>query len=305
IVGEGLEDHGSVFAATSESLAMMTAYSIMLDESGEMVLGGDRVGVAYSPEMMNYIREDIGFQGAIVTDWAVMTGQNDGDVFMATAWGAEDMDPVDRYVRVLENGVDMFGGVNSAEYILQAYEKWQQQYEAGERDVDADTRWAESGTRILVLSFAAGLFDSPFVDLEKSLETVGSAERIEAGFNAQLDSVVMVKNDGVIAEAVEGDLSEMTVYIPHTYDVGFAGMFGPPSVVEGPSLSVEAAEEIFGTVITDEVELDEDGNVTSQTAPDLADVDLVLVGLRSPNNGDPFSHAGMDAETGEWYPLSL
>ncbi|HHW83840.1 MAG TPA: glycoside hydrolase family 3 protein [Actinomycetales bacterium] len=305
IPGEGLEAHSSVFAATTESLALMTAYSIMLNEDGEPVLGGDMAGVVYNEEVMRHIREDIGFEGAIVTDWGVMAGQNDEGAFIATAWGAEDMTPTERYFTVLKNGVDMFGGVNKAEFILEAYDMWQTEFEAGNVDVDADTRWVESGTRILKNYFAPGLFDSPFVDLDESLETVGSADKIEAGFNAQLNSVVMVKNDGAIAEATEADLAELTVYIPHTFDIGFAGSFGPASVVEGPSLSVEAAEEIFGTVITDTVELDDDGNVTSQTAPDLADVDLVLVGLRSPNNGNPFSHAGQDRETGEWYPLSL
>src|SRR5690606_18416899 len=120
-----------------------------------------------------------------------------------------------------------------------------------------------------------------------------------------LQSVVMVKNDGTIAQASEGDWSDKTVYIPHTYDVGAASLFGPATYTEGPSLSVEAAGEIFGTVLTDTVELDDEGKVVSATAPDLSEVDLVLVGLRSPNNGMPFSGAGQDPETGEWYPFSL
>ncbi|NTW41711.1 MAG: glycoside hydrolase family 3 protein, partial [Cellulomonadaceae bacterium] len=305
ITGEGLDDHASVFAAATDSLAMMTSYSISLDKDGNPVAGGELMGTAYNTELMSYIRNDIGFKGAIVTDWAVMTGITDEGAFLGTAWGAEGLTPVERYVKVLKNGVDMFGGVNSAEFILQAYDAWQAEFEAGTVDVDADTRWAESGARILTMSFAPGLFDAPYVELEESLATVGSAENVEAGFNAQLNSVVMVKNDGTIAEAAEGDWSDKTVYIPHTYDTGMGGLFGPATYTEGPSLSVEAAEQIFGTVITDAVELDADGKVVTVTAPDLADVDLVLVGLRSPNNGGPFNAAGQDAETKAWYPLSL
>ncbi|WP_024285106.1 glycoside hydrolase family 3 N-terminal domain-containing protein [Cellulomonas sp. KRMCY2] len=305
IPGEGLDDHASVFAAATDSLAMMTAYSIMLDEDGNPVAGDQVVGTAYNTELMRMIREDIGFEGAIVTDWAVMTGMTDEGAFLGTAWGAESMTPVERYFTVLKNGIDMFGGVNTSEFILEAYDMWQAEFEAGNVDVDADTRWAESGTRILTMYFAPGLFDTPYVDLEESLATVGSADKIEAGFNAQLESVVMVKNDGTIAEAAEGDWSDKTVYIPHTYDVGAASLFGPATYTEGPSLSVEAAEQIFGTVITDTVELDAEGKVVSATAPDLSDVDLVLVGLRSPNNGNPFTASGQDAATGQWYPLSL
>lgn len=305
IPGAGLEDHLSVFAGATDSLAMMTAYSIMLNEDGTPAVGDQEVGVAYNAEMMRIIREDLGFEGAIVTDWGVMSGYTDEGAFLGTAWGAEGMTPVERYYTVLENGIDMFGGVNKAEHILAAYDMWQAEFEAGNVDVDADTRWIESGTRILTNYFAPGLFDAPYVDLEESLATVGSAEKIQAGFDAQLESVVMVKNDDVIAAAGEGDWSDKTVYIPHTYDVGTPSLFGPPAYVEGPSLSIEAAEEIFGTVVTDTVELDAEGKVVSATAPDLTDVDLVLVGLRSPNNGMPFSGAGQDPETGEWYPFSL
>ena len=305
VPGEGLDDHASVFAAATDSLAMMTAYSIMLGEDGNPVAGEQVIGTAYNTELMRQIREDIGFKGAIVTDWAVMTGITDEGAFLGTAWGAESMTPVERYVAVLKNGIDMFGGVNTSEHILEAYDAWQAEFEAGTVEVDADTRWAESGARILTMYFAPGLFDSPFVELEESLATVGSAENVEAGFNAQLSSVVMVKNDGTIAEAAEGDWSDKTVYIPHTYDTGMSGLFGPAVYTEGPSLSVEAAEQIFGTVLTDTVELDAEGKVVSQTAPDLSDVDLVLVGLSSPNNGGPFNAAGQDPETKAWYPLSL
>lgn len=305
IPGEGLDDHLSVFAAATDSLAMMTAYSIMLGEDGNPVAGDEAVGVAYNAELMRMIREDAGFDGAIVTDWAVMTGYTDEGAFLGTAWGAESLTPVERYFTVLKNGIDMFGGVNTAEFILEAYDMWQAEFEAGTVDVDADTRWAESGTRILTMYFAPGLFDAPYVELEESLATVGSAENVEAGFDAQLESVVMVKNDGTIAEAAEGDWSDKTVYIPHTYDVGAASLFGPATYTEGPSLSIDAAEQVFGTVITDTVELDAEGMVVSVVAPDLSDVDLVLVGLRSPNNGMPFSGAGQDVETGQWYPFSL
>lgn len=301
--GGNLDEHASVFAAAKDSLGMMTNYSIQLDGEGNPLLGDAAVGTAYNAETLRLIRDEIGFTGAIVTDWGVMSGSKDEGALIATGWGAEDMAPVERYYTVLKNGVDMFGGVNDATFILQAYDLWNERYAAGEVDEDADARWQESGARILTAYFAPGLFDSPFVDLEKSEKTVGSEENIKAGFDAQLDSVVMLKNDGTVAE--DADWSDKTVYIPHTYDVGHPGLFGPAEYTDGETLSVDAAKEIFGTVLTDTVEYDADGKVTSMTAPDLSDVDAVFVGLRSPNNGTPFSAAGKDKETGEWYPFSL
>lgn len=301
--GNNFDAHASVFAAASDALAMMTNYSIMVDGDGEPILGREAVGTAYSAERMAVIRDEIGFKGAIVTDWGVMTGANDEGAFIATAWGAEDLEPAERFYQVLSHGTDMFGGVNDSTLILEAYELWTERFEAGEIDVDADTRWQESGTRILTNYFAPGLFDSPFVELEKSLEIVGAAASVEAGYNAQLDSVVLVKNDGVITAGA--DWSDKTVYIPHTSDKGHGGLFGPPAYTEGPTIDVATAEGIFGAVLTDEVELDDDGNIVSITAPDVSDADLVLVGMRSPNNGNNFSASGVDAETGEWYPFSL
>lgn len=301
--GDNLDEHLSVFAAASDSLGLMTNYSIQLDGEGNPLMGDEAVGTAYNSATMAMIRDDMGFEGAIVTDWGVMSAVGDEGAFIATGWGAEDMEPVERYYRVLKNGVDMFGGVNDSTLILEAYDLWTQRYEAGEIDVDPDTRWQESGTRILTNYFAPGLFDSPFVDLENSLNVVGSEKAVAAGFEAQLDSVVMLKNDEAIAADV--DWSDKTVYIPHTFDEGHAGVFGPPTYTEGSTLDLEAAAKVFGTVVTDTVELDDEGKVISMTAPDLSDVDAVLVGLRSPNNGGPFTGAGLDAETGEWYPFSL
>ena len=41
--------------------------------------------------------------------------------------------------------------------------------------------------------------------------------------------------------------------------------------------------------------------------PDLSDVDMVIVGMRSPNNGSLFSKAGIQTKDGKssFYPLSL
>lgn len=305
IPGDNIDASLSVFEAAAESLGMMTDYSILLDSEGNSLGGGDAVGTAYDAETMAKIREEVGYDGIIVTDWGVMSGSDDEDAMFGMAWGAEDLTPAERYYQVLLNGTDMFGGVNDATYILEAYDLWNQHYEAGDVDVDADTRWQESGARILTGFFAPGLFDSPFVELEDSLEVVGSEEAVTAGYEAQLESVVMTKNDGTIAESTLEDWADKTVYIPHTYDTGHAGVFGDAAYTEGATITVEAAEELFAEVVTDTVEYDAEGKVTSITAPDLSDVDLALVGMRSPSSGAVFSNSGRNPETGEFYPFSL
>lgn len=302
--GDNFDAHTEAFLGAVDSAAVMTAYSIALDGDGEPLFG-ERVGSAYDSVRTGLLRED--FDGVVVTDWGVTAGgSTDPDAMIGTSWGADDMTVDERHYAILKNGVDMFGGNNAVEPVLAAYDMWQADFEAGTNDVDADTRFRESGTRILTMLFQPGLYENAYLDLEESKAVLASEDKVAAGYAAQLASAVMLKNDGetVTASDVES-WKDKTVYIPRSYDTGFDGAFGPGEYTEGPGLDVETAEQYFGTVVTDEAVEDADGVVTSYTAPDLTDVDLVLVGMSSPNNGSNFTKAGQDAETGAWYPLSL
>jgi beta-glucosidase len=300
--GDNLAEHVSVFEAALDSAAVMTAYSIALDGEGQPLFE-DRRGTAYDSGRMAILRDDLSYEGVVVTDWGVMTGITDEGAFIGTAWGAEELTPAERYVEVLATGHDMFGGVNDATYLLEGADLWQEKFEAGELDMDAETRFQLSGARILNMMIQVGLYESAFLDPEESAAVLASEDKIAAGYEAQLASIVMLKNDGVIAEGT--DWSDATVYIPQSYDVGLPSLFGEATYTEGPTLDLDVAAEYFGTVVTDEVEYDADGKVVSYTAPDLTDVDVVLVGMDSPTTGAVFGNSGYNAETGVWSPLSL
>ncbi|WP_062519850.1 glycoside hydrolase family 3 N-terminal domain-containing protein [Demequina silvatica] len=302
--GDNLDEHVSVFEGALDSAAMMTAYSVALDADGEPLLGAERMGTAYDSGRMEILRDDLSYEGVVVTDWGVMTGSKDEGAFIATAWGAEDLTPAERYLEVLANGTDMFGGVNDATFILEGADLWQEKFEAGELDMDAETRFQLSGTRILNMFFQTGLYEDAFLAPEVSASVLASEDKVAAGYEAQLASIVMLKNDGTVAEGT--DWSDKTVYIPQSYDVGLSSLFGEATYTEGPSMDLEVAKEFFGEVVTDEVVYKKDGTtVKSYTAPDLSDVDLVLVGMNSPTTGAVFGNSGFDAETGEYYPMSL
>lgn len=303
--GDNFDAHAEVFLGSMDSAAVMTAYSIALDANGDPLGGGDRMGSAYDSYRSGLLRDD--FTGVVVTDWGITAGGNtDPEAFIGTSWGVEDLTVDERHYAILQNGVDMFGGNNAVEPVLAAHAMWQADFEAGKNEVDADTRFQESGTRILAMPFQTGLYENAYLDLDESQEIVASQDKQDAGYQAQLDSVVMLKNDGeTIAAADAESWKDKTVYIPRSYDTGQTSLFGPGEYTEGPGLTVEIAEQYFGTVVTDEAVEDADGKVTSYTAPDLSDVDLVLVGMSSPNSGAVFANSGHDTETGEWFPLSL
>jgi beta-glucosidase len=295
------------FLAALQSGGLMTSYSIILDGEGEPAYG-NAMGTAYDKERVDILRVENDYDGVIVTDWGVTQSKvTEPDALFGMAWGAEAFSVDERHFEILKTGIDQFGGNNDIEPIRAAYKMWTEAHAAGELDVDADTRWAETGRRVLTNLFSVGLYENPYQDLEASEAFIGNDEFVAAGQEAQHNSVVVLKNsnEAVTCSAVATDYKSMKVYIPRTFDTGHDSTFGPGSYTEGTSIDEEVAKEYFGEVVTDEAVLDEDDKVTSYTAPDLSDVDLVLVGLNNPDNGGNFTNAGLDEETGEFYPLSL
>lgn len=318
--GDNLKEHLKAFVdgglnlsgETKEASSVMTSYSIQTDKDGNPLIGDKYVGTAYNKDAVNILREDNNYNGKLVTDWGV-TGTNSeevgyGEKFMGSGFGMEDATEEERHFEILKAGMDMFGGNNDKKPVLEAYKMWDEAYENGDLEQSAEDRFKESGERIVKSMFDLGLFEDPYVDLDHSTETVASDGRIEAGYEAQLDSVVMLKNkDNTIAPTENMDeYKDMTVYIPSTKRDPHESSIGDAEPFRGPTMDVEVAEEYFGEVITDKEVKDDDGNVTDFEQPDnLDDVDLVIAGMASPDNGENFSFAGVKEDSETYYPLSL
>lgn len=302
--GNNFAEHLRPFQAAKESMAAMSSYSIALKGDGTP-LTGNRVGSAYDPVKIGLARK-AGYEGVICTDWGVTTGYTDANSRYGMAWGMEKASVEERHYAVLRAGLDMFGGNNKTGPVLAAHEMWAKDHAAGKVDQSADARFRQSGERILRMLFAPGLFEHPYLDLAASQRIVAGADKVNRGVETQLDSVVMLKNRRhTISKRRAGAYKNKTVYIPSTIGRGFPSVFSQetPDRV-GPGLDVEAAKEVFGKVVTDTPVTDAEGNVVDYTVPDLRGVDMVLVGMRSPDNGDNFTGAGMNKD-GTFYPLSL
>src|SRR6188472_704907 len=87
-------------------------------------------------------------------------------------------------------GVDQFGGNNDAAPVIEAYAIGVK--ENGEAAMRK--RFEQSATRLLLNIFRTGLFENPYLDPEGTKSTVGKPEYMKAGFDAQLKSIVMLKN---------------------------------------------------------------------------------------------------------------
>ena len=91
---------------------------------------------------------------------------------------------------LLKAGVDQFGGNNDKGPVLEAYRMWTAEF--GEKS--ARERFERSAIRLLLNIFRTGLFENPYVDPDRTEATVGNPEFMQAGYEAQLRSVVLLKN---------------------------------------------------------------------------------------------------------------
>jgi beta-glucosidase len=102
--------------------------------------------------------------------------------------------------------------------------------------------------RVLVTKLAIGLFENPYLDPEESQRTVGCLEHCEAGFAAQLKSVVLLKNNGVLPIR-----QRKQVYIPNRHMDSRMSFFRTPlPPMDLPGADRDGAERFYDWADTPE-----------------------------------------------------
>ena len=200
---------------TRQAAAVMPYYTI----SNGVDPSGDNVGNSYSKYIItSLLREKYGYDGVVCTDWNITYDNAAIESFDGKCWGVEGLTVAERHYEVIKAGVDQFGGNNDKGPVLKAYQMWVRDF--GEES--ARERFEASAVRLLLNSFRTGLFENPYVDPAVSTETVGKPEFMQAGYEAQLKSVVMVKNhDDALPEK-----GRKKVFVPQRYYPQTPGMFG-------------------------------------------------------------------------------
>jgi len=119
------------------------------------------------------------------------------------------MNIAERHYVALKAGIDQFGGNNDAVPVLEAYKMF-----VGEiGEPAARARFEQSAVRLLKNIFRTGLFENPYLDPAKSAGLSGNDEFVKEGYEAQVKSVVLLKNKGSVLPIKE----RKTVYIPKIY----------------------------------------------------------------------------------------
>ena len=171
------------------------------DDPGSML----NMANSYSDYMINgVLRDSYKFNGVVCTDWNVI-GPNeapgapmfDPDI-PGMIWGPDDHYGLTGFTLearaararlLLDAGVDQFGGLNTIEPIVAAYNNASED----EKD-DLLDQLATSAKRLLMNIFRTGLFENAYLDSAESTDIVGNDDFMKAGYDAQLKSMVLLKN---------------------------------------------------------------------------------------------------------------
>ncbi|GAB3812751.1 glycoside hydrolase family 3 N-terminal domain-containing protein [Tessaracoccus terricola] len=189
--GGRFDEHLRPFEAAiaARTAAIMPYYGrpvgLVLD--GEPV---EEVGFGYNRQVLiGLLRERLGYDGVILSDWELVNDNLVGEqVLPARAWGVEDLGPEERMLKLLDAGIDQFGGEECTDLLLGLVDSGR----VGRERLEASAR------RLLRVKFELGLFDDPFVDEDAAPSLVGTPEAVELGVRTQARSVVVCADDGLL-----------------------------------------------------------------------------------------------------------
>jgi beta-glucosidase len=145
-------------------------------------------------------------------------------------------------------------------------------------------RFEESAIRLLRNIFRVGLFENPYLDPAESKIIVGNPDFMKAGYDAQLRSVIMLKNSANILPLKE----QLKVYMPKRYTPEGSNWFGikTPERWSDP-MNPELVSKYFRVV----------------NKPEEADV--AIVSIESPQTVTGYSQEDLKKGGNGYVPISL
>jgi beta-glucosidase len=284
--GNNLADHLIPFTEgalklegeTKMASAVMPYYTISYGIDGK---NKENVGNSYNKYIISdLLRGTYGFDGVVCTDWGVTSDEKAIDSFGTTCWGAETLSVAQRHYKIMMAGVDQFGGNNDAGPVLDAYQMGVKEH--GEGFMRA--RLEQSAVRLLKNILRVGLFENPYLNSEDTKKIVGNVDFMKAGYEAQLKSIVMLKNKNKTLPVAK----QKTVYIPKRITPAGKDFFGGPTPesINYP-VNLDIVKKYFK--VTD----------------NPAEADFALVVIRSPNSGSGYDPEDVKKGGNGYVPISL
>ncbi len=280
--GNNLKDHLKPFTEgafklqgpTKMASAVMPYYTISTGE-------GEKVANGYNKYLItDVLRNQYGYDGVLCTDWGITNDMSSVSKFEGKPFGVEHLTIAERHYKAIDAGMDQFGGNNDINPVLEAFEMGSKEY--GESAMRK--RYEESAIRLLTNMFRTGLFENPYLDVEKTTQIVGNSEFMKAGFEAQLRSIVLLKN----SQNVLPVKTKQKVYVPQRYiapTTNWWGITTEPKTIDPYNL--EVVSKYFELVDSPQ------------------EADFALVGIESPDGGVGYDEADLEKGGNGYMPISL
>ncbi|WP_209399766.1 glycoside hydrolase family 3 N-terminal domain-containing protein [Pseudozobellia sp. WGM2] len=280
--GKNIEDHMKPFTEgafkldgpTKMASAVMPYYTISTGE-------GENVANGYNKYLITEVlRGEYGYEGVLCTDWGITRDMTSVSKFEGKPYGVEGLSVAERHYKAIDAGMDQFGGNNDMAPVLEAYK-------IGVAELGEDamrTRFEKSAVRLLTNIFRVGLFENPYLDVAKTKEIVGKSEFMKAGFDAQLKSIVMLKNSN---QSLPMKIKQK-VYVPQRYiapSTNWWGITTEPKTID--AFNMEVVAKYFDVVETPE------------------EADFALVGITSPDGGVGYDEADLEKGGNGYVPINL
>ena len=182
-------------AFAAKVAAVMPTYSIL---EGALIDGKpiEQVGAGFNAQLLTLLRRTYGFEGVIVSDWAITNdcseicmsgfpaGQKPNFSAVGMPWGVERLSKEDRFAKAINAGIDQIGGTEDSSVLLAALKA----HKISQQRID------DAVLRILIQKFQQGLFEDPYVDSGNAVEVVASTKFQAEALNAQRRSFVLLEN---------------------------------------------------------------------------------------------------------------
>jgi len=269
---------------TKYSAYIMPYYTISYSQD---TLNGENVGNGFSEFILQeLLRKELGYRGGIFSDFGILRKLERGAFMGGKPWGVEELSSEARHLKSIRAGMSIFGKGDD----------WQGIQEAVNISVE---RWGEEETfRMLrdavryrlVYQMKQGLFENPYLDPEESRKVLPLDEASEAGYQAQLKSIVLLKNDGVLPVK-----EKKKVYIPRQ------------SRRDGAYLDLKFATVTTGSDALRQIDPVEPKLVKQWFEPveNPEDADFALVFMDGPDSGYGWSREDLSAGGNGYLPISL
>ena len=248
--------------------------SVMPYYSVPLALDMENSAIGSKAALQDLLREQMGFEGIIQTDWGMIWAIQEG---LGTMTGEEVSDEEAIIIGVTQSRVDGIGGES-----IRLIDQMEEMTAEGKIDEDILTAAA---TRIVKAKFELGVFENPYCDVDYAVSFVGNEEHTAVNLEAAEKAMTLLKNDGALP--LKQDVGQnILVCGPRAGDM-MSLVGGWSSEQEG--LTIAAAIEEYAGASDTVTYIADDVTAIAEAAKD-ADVVIVSVGEPSYQHDPPWGY---------------